>query len=58
MCMSTIAEAMQGHLTIIRRRRWLLQNLQPSPTSSACTMVRQQNRRVCNIIKLVRCNGG
>ena len=55
-CMGTGAEAMQ--LTMIVVSHWCLQNFQARPTSSACIMVRQQYRRVCNIIKLVSSNRG
>jgi hypothetical protein len=37
-----------------RSQRGIIQKLKASTSSNTCTMVRKQNRRICNIIKLTR----
>jgi hypothetical protein len=36
------------------RSIWAIQQLKASTSSDTCTMVRQQNGRICNILKLTR----
>jgi hypothetical protein len=38
------------------RSIWAVQQLKASTSSDTCTMVRQQNGRICNILKLTRQN--
>ena len=53
------ARGRSGMIDAIRRRGrgssgGILQENKPSTSTSSCTMVRQQKRRVCSIYKLIR----